>query len=84
MPPALDPCLLLYNRGLQKKEEKSKKFKDNIELQKTMELKDCTFFPNGHIRTISKLDINQEELGNEIYQRNINWEQQKLQKIKEE
>jgi hypothetical protein len=84
VPPALDPCLLLYNRGLKKIEEKSKKFKDNIELQKTMELKDCTFFPNGHSRTISKLEINDEELGNEIYQRNLNWEQQRLQRILEE
>jgi hypothetical protein len=49
-----------------------------------MELKDCTFFPNGHSRTISKLEINDEELGNEIYQRNLNWEQQKLQRILEE
>jgi hypothetical protein len=77
-----DPCLLLYNRGLKKIEEKSKKFKDNIELQKTMELKDCTFFPNGHSRTI--LEINDEELGNEIYQRNLNWEQQRVQRILEE
>lgn len=43
-----------------------------------MELKDCTFFPNGHSRIISKLEINEEEFGNEIYQRNLNWEQQKL------
>ena len=76
-----DPCLLLYNRGLKKIEEKSKKFKDNIELQKTMELKDCTFFPNGHSR---RLEINDEELGNEIYQRNLNWEQQRVQRILEE
>ena len=76
-----DPCLLLYNRGLKKIEEKSKKFKDNIELQKTMELKDCTFFPNGHS---PKLEINDEELGNEIYQRNLNWEQQRVQRILEE
>ena len=76
-----DPCLLLYNRGLKKLEEKSKKFKDNIELQKTMELKDCTFFPNGHSRM---LEINDEELGNENYQRNLNWEQQRVQRILEE
>ena len=49
-----------------------------------MELKECTFFPNKNSKTLSKLDINEEELGKEIYQRNLNWEQQKLQKIKEE
>jgi hypothetical protein len=81
VPPALDPCLLLYNRGLKKIEEKSKKFKDNIELQKTMELKDCTFFPNGHSR---RLEFKDEDLGNEIYQRNLNWEQQRVQRILEE
>ena len=49
-----------------------------------MELKECTFFPNSQNRTIAKVEVNDEELGNEIYQRNLNWEQQRLQKIQEE
>ena len=50
--PAFDPCLLLYNRGLKKLEEKSKKIKDKEELQKTMEMKECTFFPNAQNKTV--------------------------------
>jgi hypothetical protein len=70
--------LLLYNRGLKKLEEKTKKIKDNEKFLKTMELKECTFFPNSQNRTIAKVEVNDEELGNEIYQRNLNWEQQRL------
>ncbi len=82
IPPALDPCLLLYTRGVKKLEEKSKRSKDNEEFVKTMELKECTFFPNSHNRTISKLE--EDDLAAEIYQRNLNWQQTKEQKIKEE
>ncbi len=76
--------MILYNRGVKKLEEKTKKIKENEEFFKTLELKECTFFPNSHNRTITKVEVNDEELGNEIYQRNLNWEQQRLQKIQEE
>ena len=50
----------------------------------TLELKDCTFKPNLTTKAFQKIEITEEELGNEIYMRNLNWEQKKQERIKEE